>query len=149
MLIQADDGHQPTLRQQMQEHAIMKKTIITSVIILAAIISLAAEEKKDPTSQLKKELTETTWQWDGDGGEEVHFQKNGFIEHPGWTKRGLKTQWIVIDKRTVLFKIVKGRNSDRYAILTFNENMTAYNGHIFHHGMGIKLSRKIDKHPIG
>jgi hypothetical protein len=48
----------------------------------------------------------------------------------------------VIDRRTVLFIIEKGRNIDRYAILTFSEDLSQYKGYNFSQTTRLSESRK-------
>lgn len=93
---------------------------------------------------LKTALNNTLWQWDGTFGEQIFFKENGNVEHEGWTQRGLVTIWKPIDRRTVLFKIEQGRNTDLYAILIFNEELNSFTGQNFHQGSELRLSKKLD-----
>ena len=90
--------------------------------------------------ELKEHVTSFLWQWDGDVGEKIIFNGNGYIEHPGWTRRGLVTKWEVIDRRTVLLEIESGRSRDLYAVLVFSEDMSSFEGFNFHGGARLRKS---------
>ena len=75
------------------------------------------------TTELEKALRGTTWEF---ANELITFQNNGTIGNKGWTARGLVTGWRVIDRRTVIFSIERGRDHDRYAVLTFSPNIDSY-----------------------
>jgi len=93
---------------------------------------------------LRQFLTNTCWQWDGPNGEEVVFQPDGYVEHPGWSARGLVTRWEAIDRRTVLFTIEQGRQHDVYAILVFGEDMALYSGFNFTGGLRLLASHRLE-----
>ncbi len=94
--------------------------------------------------QLAEHITNSLWQWDGAGGEKITFNANRLVENEGWTARKLVTRWQVIDRRTVLFEIESGRSRDSYAVLTFNEDMSSFDGFNFHGQTRIKPSLRLD-----
>ena len=98
----------------------------------------------DSGEQLKEHITNSLWQWDGDGGEKITFNGKGYVDHPGWTRRRLVTRWEVIDRRTVLLEITSGRTRDCYAALVFNEDISSLEGFNFHGGTRLKRSRRLD-----
>lgn len=91
---------------------------------------------------LNTRLLRTKWQWNG-GGEVITFSDSGYVENDEWQQRGLVTRWTVIDKRTVLLNIECGRANDLFAVLTFNDAMTAYDGFNFHCGGRLRLSEQL------
>lgn len=95
-------------------------------------------------NRLAGRLNDTFWQWDGPYGETILFQADGTVEHAGWTGRGLVTRWEAIDRRTVLLIIDKGRTQDLYAVLMFDEAVSAFAGYNFHYGTRLEVSRKLD-----
>ena len=123
----------------------MKKLLIGIVVVLAVSQFVSAVENNDPTQELLSHITNTLWQWDGTRGETVLFQENGYVEHGGWTQRGLVTRWEVIDRRTVLLKIERGRTRDLYAILIFKEDMSSFEGFNFHGGSKLRVSQKVSE----
>ncbi len=98
----------------------------------------------DSGKQLKEHITNSLWQWDGDGGEQIIFNGNGYIEHQGWTSRRLVTRWEAIDRRTILFEIDSGRKRDVYAVLVFSENLSSFDGFNFHGGSRLKRSLRLE-----
>lgn len=98
----------------------------------------------DSGEQLKEDITNSLWQWDGDGGEKITFNGNGYIEHPGWTSRRLVTRWEAIDRRTVLLEIESGRTRDVYAVLVFSEDLSSFDGFNFHGGSRLKRSLRLE-----
>ncbi|MCP4262534.1 MAG: LamG domain-containing protein [Planctomycetes bacterium] len=115
--------------------------VILSLLIFGASGKAGAQD--DAGCKLRKHLRGTMWQWDGSGGEVVRFVDNGYVKHEGWTRRKLITRWDVIDRRTVLLRIERGRNHDLYALLMFNDEITAYDGFNFHGGSRLKTSIKL------
>ncbi|MEM9480070.1 MAG: hypothetical protein AAGA58_10495 [Verrucomicrobiota bacterium] len=76
-------------------------------------------------------LKGTTWQWSGSNKEKIYFASNGIIKQEGWEKRGLETTWEVIDRRTVLLRVTKGRDQNLHAILLFAESAKGFTGFDF------------------
>jgi hypothetical protein len=74
---------------------------------------------------LEKRLKDKDWQW---GGETVRFQADGLATNSVWDQAGLVTSWKVIDRRTVLLYIERGRDVNRYAVLTFSRDADSYSG---------------------
>ena len=125
----------------------MNKLCSGIVVILAAMQLALGAENGPPTTELLSHITNSRWQWDGTGGEAVVFKEDGYVEHDGWTRRGLLTRWQVIDRRTVLLKIEKGRARDLYAVLMFNEDFSSFEGLDFHNGSKVRSSQRADKKP--
>ena len=119
----------------------MRMPLIAFTVLLAADYATAVEPP-DPGRELRNRLRGTKWQWDGGGGEAVTFADNGYVENVGWDRRGLITRWDVIDKRTVLLRIERGRAHDLYAVLTFNRDMTSYQAFNFHGGARLRTSKR-------
>lgn len=71
------------------------------------------------------------------------FRDNGYVEHGGWTRRGLITRWDVIDRRTVLLRIERGRTRDLCALLVFDEEISSYDGFNYHGGARLKASAQL------
>ena len=76
-----------------------------TVLLLATVYPATCTGSEDPCETLRARLCDSLWQWDGPGGEQVFFKRNGYIEHVVWTRRGLITRWQAIDRRTVLQQI--------------------------------------------
>jgi hypothetical protein len=78
---------------------------------------------------LRKALAGTEWHW----GIEYHMKlkSDGIVAQSDWEKGGLVTRWQAIDRRTVVLFIEKGRDHNRYAILTFSEDLSEYRGFDF------------------
>jgi hypothetical protein len=76
---------------------------------------------------LRKYLIDTVWTWD----EGLRFKADGYVEQKQWTSAGLVTKWEAIDRRTVLLWIEKGREENRYAVLTFSEDLSELRGFDF------------------
>lgn len=106
--------------------------------------TLGKTQEHDSRKQLKDHIANSLWQWDGDGGEKIFFNGNGYIEHPGWTSRRLVTRWETIDRRTVLLEIESGRTRDLYAVLVFSEDLSSFNGFNFHGGSRLKRSLSLE-----
>lgn len=88
-------------------------------------------------------LAGSRWQWDGPNGEEVVFQPDGYVEHPGWSARGLVTRWEAIDRRAVLFEIERGRTQNLYAVLVFSDDVKTFSGYNFG-GLRLLESRRLE-----
>jgi hypothetical protein len=128
------------------------KPIALTVTLLATVLlagSLGAIETYTFTPAPGLELAGTLWQWGGSATETILFGEDGFIGHDGWTARGLVTSWKVIDRRTVLLTIEKGRTKDRYAILTFDEDGRSYTGRNFHDGHRLAKSVELPRTATG
>ena len=126
----------------------MRMSVIALMVVLAANVASVAESA-DHCRPLREYLRGTKWQWDGDGGEAVTFADTGYVENVGWDKRGLITRWDVIDKRTVLLRVERGRTHDLYAVLTFNRDMTSYHAFNFHGGARLQTSKRWSKADTG
>jgi hypothetical protein len=124
----------------------MHRPLAVLAAILALQFSVVAEENL-AGKELQSQLANTHWQWDGPFGEEIVFKDDGNVEQEGWTQRGLVTGWRAIDRRTVLFTIEKGRNRDRYAVLTFDQGVSTFEGFNFSGGSKIRPSGRIKNGP--
>jgi len=80
---------------------------------------------------LKKALGGTKWKWDESP---LILQSDGLAKHPGWDASKIVTKWEVVDRRTVILIIEKGRNINRYAILEFSESLDEFKGFDFEQG---------------
>ena len=118
----------------------MRMYLVTLGLMLFCSLVSASEQDYE----LNQHIRGTKWQWDGNGGEVVVFAANGYVEHEGWTQRGLVTRWEVIDKRTVRLTIERGRTQDKYAFLIFNDDITSYGGINFHRGDKLHTSICLD-----
>ena len=98
----------------------------------------------DSGKQLNEHIANSLWQWDGDGGEKIFFNGNGYIENQVWTSRQLITRWETIDRRTVLLEIESGRTRDLYAVLVFSEDLSSFNGFNFHGGSRLNTSFRLE-----
>lgn len=93
----------------------------------------------DVTSKeaLHRYIAGSAWTW-GD----MRFKPTGHVEVKDWDARGLVTRWEAVDRRTVLLIIEKGRDQDRYAVLTFNEELTEFRGYDFNGKDRIPASKR-------
>jgi hypothetical protein len=121
------------------------RVYVIAVCLLLSVASAGMARQVDPGRELRLRLRGTRWQWDGAGGEVIVFGDNGYIEHEGWACRDLITRWDVIDRRTVLLRIERGREQDLYSVLVFNEDMTSYGGFNFHGAARLKASTRLDR----
>ena len=85
--------------------------------------------KVETKEELQNFLNESIWIW-AKGGD-LHFKKDGHIGHAGWEAAGFLMRWEVIDRRTVILEIERGRDHDLHAILTFSENLEEFTGFDF------------------
>ncbi|HVT82306.1 MAG TPA: hypothetical protein VHM90_16810 [Phycisphaerae bacterium] len=69
----------------------------------------------------------TTWLW-GEENVQVRLDKDGTAHNDIWDSKGLVTLWEPIDRRTVLLRVDKGRDNDRYAVMCFSEDLQEYDG---------------------
>jgi hypothetical protein len=90
---------------------------------------------------LRKQLEGTTWLW-GDDKVLVKLDKEGVVRNDLWESQGLVTKWEPIDRRTVFLVVEKGRDNDRYAVLTFTEDLQEYDGYDFLHGKRLPRNHK-------
>jgi hypothetical protein len=118
-------------------------TFLVTVLLLSGCQTVSSPPQPATGQELREHLLGTRWQWDGTAGEIITFKEDGFIECKEWTRRGLFTSWVVIDRRTVLLTIERGRDNDRYAVLTFNDDMSAFNGFDFHRAGKLATSRRL------
>jgi hypothetical protein len=117
---------------------------MTTLALITSILTGQARQVES-RENLQLHIIGTAWEWDGNYGETISFKKDGFIKHPVWSKRGLITSWQVIDTRTVLLKVEKGRSRDLFAVLTFSEDYASFSGFNFHGGAKLRLSKKLDR----
>ena len=121
----------------------MRKIAIAAMVLVTTIVSTQA--KQAPAhEELQRHIIGISWEWDGNSEETICFQADGYIEHSDWSARGLLTSWQVIDAKTILLKVEKGRSRDLYAILTFSDDYTSFSGFNFHGGSKLRVSRKLD-----
>ena len=92
------------------------------------------ETKED----LQNYLPETVWDW----GTGLKLRADGLLEQREWTANSLVTKWEAVDRRTIVLWVEKGRKSDRTAILTFNEDLTEFQGFGFDGGRLGVMKRK-------
>jgi len=76
---------------------------------------------------LRKGIEGSTWLW-GDENVLVRLDKDGTAHNDIWDSKGLVTLWEPIDRRTVLLRVDKGRDNDRYAVMCFSEDLQEYDG---------------------
>jgi hypothetical protein len=95
-------------------------------------------------SELARVIADTPWGW-GDANATIRSGKDGWIDHPGWKRRGLATSWKAIDGHTVLLPIEEGRRVDRYAILVFNTDFTEYSAYDFHGGNKLMGCKRVEE----
>lgn len=88
---------------------------------------------------LGRKLAGTEWEWDSFN---LKLLRGGVVGQGGWTKAGLTTRWMAVDRRTVLLQIVRGRDSDKTAVLVFDEKLTQFGGFDFN---GDRLTPKRKK----
>ncbi len=137
--------------QELQDRAMSSQNLDTALMLREKIKGAEAELSQEPNFQsrrspqaemaaLQSRLNGSLWHW---GAEDfVRFEPNGTIANAGWTARGLLTSWKVIDRRTVLLVIERGRVQDRYAILTFTPNIDGYTGYGFEAAKPIGMLRE-------
>lgn len=89
--------------------------------------SPAGSDSPNDVAALQASLVGTAWQWTPT--ETIQFNADGTVTNAGWP--GLTTTWKVIDRRTVLLFIERGRSNDRYAILSFTPDASAYSAYGF------------------
>lgn len=95
----------------------------------------------DQREALRKQLEGTTWLW-GEQDAVVKLDKEGFVRNELWESQGLVTKWKAIDRRTVFLFVEKGRDNDRYAFMTFTEDIKEYDGYDFLHGKTLPRKNK-------
>ncbi|MBN1943938.1 MAG: hypothetical protein JW849_11650 [Phycisphaerae bacterium] len=98
----------------------------------------------DSEISLMEIINNSHWQWDGNHGERIFFNGNGYVEHEGWKRRDLVTRWEIIDRRTVVLEIESGRATDTKAVLTFSDDASFFTGINFHGGTRIMKSYRLD-----
>jgi hypothetical protein len=82
---------------------------------------LPSAEGKD---ELRRTLSGTTWDWD-DG---LTLKADGSVDQKTWAASGLVARWEVVDRRTVVIIVDKGRNVNRVTVLTFSEDLSSFAG---------------------
>jgi hypothetical protein len=78
-------------------------------------------------ADLQKFLPETTWTLDGG----LTFKPDGSVVVKQWAEDGLVTKWEVVDRRTVVIIVEKGRDTNRTVVITFSEDLTEFGGFLF------------------
>ena len=86
---------------------------------------LSSAAREDEMNWLKHRLDGTLWHWDNDF---IRFESDGTVKNAERASRGIATQWKVIDTRTVMLSILKGRRDNMTAILTFSPKADSYSG---------------------
>ncbi len=76
---------------------------------------------------LKQYLGNTTWAVDMD----FTLKPDGSTTQKNWESRGLVVRWEVVDRRTIVLFITKGRNSNLTATYTFSEDLSEFHGFQF------------------
>ena len=109
--------------------AILVREEIKSVESGLPSVSLMTAQKVKTAADLAKFLVGTRW---GDLSDPVIFQNGGLLRYKSWEDRGLVTTWRAIDRRTVVFNILKGRDTDLISVVVFNEPIEEFNGISFH-----------------
>ena len=89
---------------------------------------------------LRVALTGSVWQWGTDG--DLVFRKDGYVGHKGWEAGGLVTRWEVLDRRTVMLEIERGREKNIHEILVFSESIGEYTAFGFGNTIGNKTEPK-------
>jgi WD40 repeat protein len=78
---------------------------------------------------LRQSLAGTKWNW-GEGL--LELRPDGIAYHPVWDQRfHLTNRWEVLDRRTVLIVLVNGRETERYGVLEFSEDLGHFSGSDF------------------
>lgn len=73
---------------------------------------------------LQKYLINTVWAWGN-----MTFKADGSAEVSEWA--GFVVAWDAVDRRTVVIRVQKGRDRDKVAVVTFNEEITEAHGFAF------------------
>lgn len=73
-------------------------------------------------------LAGQTWQW---WHEKVTFRADGIAENPVWTEGGQTMSWRDVGGGIVILNLVKGRDTNRVALLVFSPDRTSYRGFDF------------------
>lgn len=84
-------------------------------------------------------LAGQTWQW---WHEKVTFRTDGIAENPVWSGVGQTMSWRDVGGGIVILELVKGRTSDRFAMLVFNSDRTSYRGFDFN-GKPLPENRRV------
>lgn len=105
---------------------------------------LRPPEQQRKVENFSGKIAGSYWEWDGSSGERAFFQADGYVEHPGWTARGLLTSWQLVDGHTILLLVEKGRTNDLYAILLLAEDYHSFSGHNFHGGSRLAKSQRLN-----
>jgi WD40 repeat protein len=93
----------------------------------------------DSKQDLYRQLAGSHWEWDGG---RLSLQANGSADLPGTE---LTARWEAIDRRTALVTIVRGRASDRHAILRFSEDLGELGGYDFENAARLPARKRLDK----
>lgn len=113
---------------------------------LAEFKSRFQDDKIAPASvttkdDLRKFLSGSQWEWGPK--ENLTLKPDGDAHNPGWvTREGWSTRWDAVDRRTIVLVIVKGRNTDRLAVLVFSEDLASFDGFGFDSGRLRKVTPK-------
>jgi hypothetical protein len=106
-------------------------------------IPMAEARRGDYGEGLRGHIVGSDWEWDGSSGETVRFGEDGYVEHPGWTARGLLTRWDAVDGHSVILRVVKGREHDLYAVLLFADDFGSFGGYNFQGGSTLRESHRL------
>jgi len=93
----------------------------------AELKRLSSNERNDEINWLHQQLDGTLWHW-GTDTDFIRFKTDGTVGNAEWSARNLVTHWKVIDTRTVLFTISKGRRENLTAILQFTPKIDSFAG---------------------
>lgn len=93
--------------------------------------ALAARQERQRATQEADPgawLVGQTWQW---WHEKLTFRPDGIAENPVWTEGGQTMSWRDVGGGIVILNLVKGRDTNRVALLVFNPDRTSYRGFDF------------------
>lgn len=152
---QARSAREERLRalRELQDRAMQNQDIDLAVSLREKIKAAESDLDQQPATpgkrgvqadmvELENRLKDSLWHWHEDF---VRFKPDGTMQNANWDSRKLVTTWKVIDRRTVLLAITGGRNQDRYAVLTFNEQADGFDGYSFD-GTKLPLNKVIQEH---
>ena len=104
---------------------------------IKAVEDTAPKSRVATKAALKKSLENTRWNW---ADEALILRADGIATHPAWVAGKLVTTWEVVDRRTAIISIAKGRDTNRIAVLEFSETLDEFKG--FDFGGGKLESKK-------
>lgn len=80
------------------------------------------------STPLQEFLVGTKWWWNGSKSWELTFKRDGTVDQPDWTRKGLVTGWRVTNPREVRLTILKGRTTNKTAQLVFADDRESFTG---------------------